>query len=437
VFREPLDADLKRKEITWIAILCLFALAAWQFLATFLGGNADFSPRSYEEKVLFGGLGAILLCSVLYIALREREQRGINQKLLGNLRIAINQLDERLRQLKSLCSTSTELVGSLEKEHICRFTIDALSRQLPASTYAISWTPPEGERLEFKIENANLQKKESSDGDEGEGALKVISVPLKSQEGEGGSLSAARSQQEAEFSQEEVNLLVTFANMAAKALQSAYLHDSLRQSYLSTLRTLLLLLDARDNYTASHAQRVSSLACRLAEYLKLPEDLQAVMQEFAPLHDLGKVGIPDYILMKQSPLTRAEKKACEQHPAVGEQILRPLRPDARALAMIRHHHEGWDGNGYPDGLAGEEIPLLARILHVVDVFDALLSEKPYAQGCSQLQAIEELLANRGRQFDPLVVNAFVALLDEDGAISGKEFVWDPKPLEKIKKAILL
>jgi len=434
VFREPLDADLKRKEITWIAILCLFALAAWQFLAMFLGGSADFSPRSYEEKVLFGGLGAILLCSVLYIAVREREQRELNQKLLANLRVAISQLDERLRQLHSLCTTSTELVGTLEIEHVCRLTVDALSRQLTAKEYVITLNPSRGEGMEFRVDH-NSQRKPAWEEKE-EKALRVISVPLQGHEGEIGTLAAARAQGDKDFSAEEMSLLLTFANMAAKALQSAQLHDELKQSYLSTLRTLLMLLDARDNYTASHAQRVSSLACRLAEYLELPEDLQRIMQEFAVLHDLGKVGIPDYILLKLGTLTRAEKKACEQHPLVGEQILKPLRPDARALAMIRHHHERWDGKGYPDGLGGEGIPLLARILGVVDAYDALLSERPYSGSLNQQQALAELLAHRGSQFDPRIVNAFLALLNEDGAVALEAEDKESAVAPNIKREIL-
>lgn len=420
LFRDPVDADIKRKEITWIAIVCLFVLSAWQFLATFLGSATDFSPRSYEEKVLFGGLGAILLCSVLYIATREREQRLINQRLLFDLRSAMSRLNDRLRQLHQLCTASAELVGTLDAEEICRLTVESLARQLKAGECLLSFLHPQQGWLEFKIRGSELIVEKShaelllSDfhpvGPE-------ISAPLHVNDSTVGTLMAARAPGEAEFCPEEVSLLVTSANMAAKALENARLHEELRESYLSTLRTLIRLLGVKDNYTASHAQRVGALACRLAEQLNLPEEQIQLLEEFAPLHDLGKVAIPDEILLKLTELTPAERRTCEQHPLIGEQILRPLRPDARALEMVRHHHEDWDGQGYPDRLNGMDIPLLARILHVVDSYDAILSQRPYSPGLAPQEALAQIRLGRGREFDPELVEAFVELLQEEGVVA--------------------
>jgi HD-GYP domain-containing protein (c-di-GMP phosphodiesterase class II) len=416
-FRDPVDADVKRKEITWIAILCLFMLAAWQFLATFLGGATDFSPRSYEEKVLFGGLGAILLCSVLYIATQEREQRLLNQRLLSDLREAMSRLNDRVQQLHSLCSTSTEFVGALEPEVICRLTVEALVKQLKAEEYSLTFLHSRRGWMEFKVNGSELIVQE------GERAVlradfhasgPRISAPLQVEDTTVGTLSASRDPGQPDFSPEEMSLLITSANMTANALENARLHEELKESYLSTLRTLIQLLGARDNYTASHAQRVSNLVCRFAERLHLPEEQIQLLEEFAPLHDLGKVGIPDHILLKMGELTVAEKKACEQHPAIGEQILRPLRPDSRALEMVRNHHERWDGSGYPDGLAGEKIPLLARILHIADSYDAILSEKPYSAGMAPHEALAEIRLDAGRQFDPVLAEAFAAMLEEEG-----------------------
>ncbi len=410
MFRDAVDADTKRKEITWVAILCLFSLAAWQFIATFLGGEADFSPRSYEEKVLFGGLGAVLLTSVLYIAVREREQRHLNQRLLRDLREAIGRLNERIVQLHGLCAASAEMVGGLEAEGICRNLLEALTGELPAAQCALRYRHPQRGWLEFRTPDPEL-KLHISD------LRYEVSAPMQINGTAVGVLAASRgASPENGFSPEEKSLLVTLANMGAKALENARLHEELKESYLSSLRTLLGLLGARDNYTATHATRVAALACRLAEYLRLPEDALRLMEEFAPLHDLGKVGIPDGILLKEGPLSAKEREACRQHALIGERILQPLRPDPRALEMVRSHHEGWDGSGYPDGLAGEEIPLLARILHLADAYDALLSERPYSFPILPQQALSEILLSRGREFDPVLAEAFAAMLRDEGVV---------------------
>ena len=415
-FRDPVDADVKRKEITWVAILCLFSLAAWQFVATFLGGAADFTPRSYEEKVLFGGLGAVLLCSVLYIATREREQRQINQRLLTDLRVAMGRLNERVHQLHELSSASSELVGMLDTDAICRLTVESLAKQLQAQC-ALAFQQRSG-WVEFYTTDDELtvaKRELAKPNAELRLTAHELSAPLQINENSRGILAVWRSAEAPGFSSEDMCLLATSANLAAKALENASLHQELKEGYLSTLQTLVQLLGARDNYTACHAQRVSSLVGQLAEYLALPEESLQLLEQFAPLHDLGKVGIPDEILLKVGKLAPAERRICEQHPQTGEQILRPMRPDPRALEMVRHHHERWDGRGYPDGLAGEQIPFLARMLHIVDSFDAILSERPYSPSASATEALAQIYQGSGIEFDPMLVEAFSAMLQEDAA----------------------
>lgn len=417
-FRDPVDADLKRKEITWIAILCLVVLAAWQFLATFLGSATDFSPRSYEEKVLFGGLGAILLCSVFYIATREREQRLLNQRLLGNLRETMECLNERLRQLNLLCSASTDLVGASDVDEICRIAIESLARQLKTEACSLTFLHPQKGALEYRFRDSELKVRKVDDEVplvEDSPSGHEISAPLIVDDVTVGTMTAVRAQEDPDFCSEEMSLLITSANMASKALEDAKLHEELKRSYLSTLRTLIMMLGARDNYTATHAQRVGSLACRFAEYLQLPEDAIKVLEEFAVLHDLGKIGVPDHVLLKFETLSPKERAACEQHPVIGEQILAPLRPDPRALQMVRNHHEAWDGTGYPDGLAEEEIPFLARLLHIVDSYDAILSDKPYSLAASVQEALAEIRIGSGRQFDPHLARQFIAMLQDEYA----------------------
>jgi HD-GYP domain-containing protein (c-di-GMP phosphodiesterase class II) len=201
--------------------------------------------------------------------------------------------------------------------------------------------------------------------------------------------------------------------MASRALESAHLHAELRENYLATVRSLVLSLDARDNYAATHGQRVASLALRMAEHMGLPESATRDIEVFAPLHDVGKIGIRDDVLMKRGPLTEQEREACRMHCLIGDRIIRPLKPGRDALALIRNHHESWDGRGYPDGLAGEAIPLLARIVRVADCYDALVSERPHGAVMSEQEALAHFQMQAGSQYDPAIVDVFAAVLQEE------------------------
>ena len=145
----------------------------------------------------------------------------------------------------------------------------------------------------------------------------------------------------------------------------------------SVLCTLGLIVEGRDPYTVGHCERLAEDASALGRHLGLDEDAVVALRRGGYLHDLGKIAVPDEILKKGSDLTLSEWQVMKQHPATGESICRPLKSFRLILPIIRSHHEHWNGSGYPDGLRGEEIPLLARILQVVDVYDALRTERPY------------------------------------------------------------
>jgi HD-GYP domain-containing protein (c-di-GMP phosphodiesterase class II) len=146
--------------------------------------------------------------------------------------------------------------------------------------------------------------------------------------------------------------------------------------------------------------------------MALPESATRDIEVFAPLHDVGKIGIRDDILMKRGPLTESEREACRRHCLIGDRIIRPLKPGRDALALVRNHHESWDGRGYPDGLVGEAIPLLARIVKVADCYDALVSERPYGAVMSEEEAVAHFRMQAGAQYDPVVVDALAAVLRE-------------------------
>jgi diguanylate cyclase (GGDEF)-like protein len=178
---------------------------------------------------------------------------------------------------------------------------------------------------------------------------------------------------------------------------------------LSTIYALAATLEARDKYTYGHSRRVSRYAVAVAEALKLAPEQVAVISAAALLHDIGKVGIPDHVLNKEGALLDEEWELLKQHPRLSATIVGHVPSLSACLAAVRHHHERWDGAGYPSGLKGESIPLEARILSVTDAFEAMISERPYRQALTFKQAVFELEKCSGTQFDPTVVKAFIPI----------------------------
>jgi putative nucleotidyltransferase with HDIG domain len=183
--------------------------------------------------------------------------------------------------------------------------------------------------------------------------------------------------------------------------------------YLSTIETLATAIDAKDQVTHGHIRRVQRFALGLAERLDVQDVLQLkAIEAAALLHDMGKLVVPEHILNKPGRLTPAEFEKMKLHASVGAQILGSIDFPYPVVPIVRHHHENWDGTGYPDGLRGTTIPLGARILSVVDCFDALTSDRPYRPRLSDQEAVRILLQRRGSMYDPLVVDTFIAAKDE-------------------------
>ena len=179
------------------------------------------------------------------------------------------------------------------------------------------------------------------------------------------------------------------------------------------LQGLVNAVDAKDAYTRGHAQAVTEGALLLARELGLSTEVCSALRIAGLLHDVGKIGIPEAILGKPGRLSEDEFAVMRRHPVIGVEICRPLRSRLvrQALPIIRHHHERIDGRGYPDGLAGDAIPLLARIAAISDAYDAMTSDRPYRPGMSPAQALEILLRGAGTQWDAGLVHTFIDLLD--------------------------
>ncbi|MCP2015416.1 putative nucleotidyltransferase with HDIG domain [Deinococcus sp. HSC-46F16] len=226
------------------------------------------------------------------------------------------------------------------------------------------------------------------------------------------------------FSPRDEELLVTFANAGTVTLQRTYETARAAATREGALLALGLALEARDYETQGHTGRTVALSMRLGRALGLDESAQDHLRQGAYLHDIGKLSVPDDILLKPGPLTPEERRQMQRHVLTGEALVRriPTMPP-EVLEVVRSHHERWDGAGYPDGLAGEAIPALARVFSVIDVFDALTHQRPYRAPLSVPGALALIRAEAGRQFDPRVVGAFLTLFAQGtGSGAGPEAV---------------
>ncbi|MBW2147273.1 MAG: response regulator [Deltaproteobacteria bacterium] len=240
-----------------------------------------------------------------------------------------------------------------------------------------------------------------------------ISVPLLIKGEVLGVINAADKEDGISFSKNEMNLLSAVAQRAALCLENLALYESVYNNLVDTLRSLVSTIEAKDSYTKLHSARVTQWSVEIATALNIDKEDIDIIQFAGYLHDIGKIGIPDSILMKPGRLTVEEYDLIKTHPAIGEKIVKPLDLLPKERDLIRHHHERWDGKGYPDGLAGEDIPLLARIMAIADSFDAMTSDRVYRKAKGVKDALYELNQCAGSQFDPFVVETFLALQEQN------------------------
>ncbi len=219
----------------------------------------------------------------------------------------------------------------------------------------------------------------------------------------------------------EKDFLGRVAEQIAFALERTYIQRDLRLTnaelmikYNAMIEGLSRALELRDLETDGHTRRVSLLMMRLVEYMPIPADQWDAIRQGALLHDIGKIGIPDAILLKPGSLTTQERKVMQQHVVYGYNILAPIISARHTLDIVLYHHERWDGSGYPHHLKGEQIPSVARLFAVVDVFDALSSDRPYRAAWAHSQVLDYIKKQSGHQFDPQVVESFLQIAEKRG-----------------------
>ncbi|MGB9628363.1 MAG: HD domain-containing phosphohydrolase [Thermodesulfobacteriota bacterium] len=243
----------------------------------------------------------------------------------------------------------------------------------------------------------------------------LICVPVKVKGKVIGVLEAINKKGGEEFNKEDLSLFTSLSDQVAIALDNSRLYQELEEMFFQTAESLADAIEKRDPYTGGHTQRVTSYSLAIANYLSLGPLEKKWLKIASVLHDVGKIGIEDQILRKPAQLTPEEFNLIKRHSNMGAEIIEHIRQLKEIVPGVKYHHEQMNGKGYPEGLKGEDIPLLAKIVAVADTYDAMTTDRPYRSALSKKTAIEELKKCSGTQFDQEVVNAFV-LAYEKGEI---------------------
>ncbi len=360
------------------------------------------------------------LKNILENVMRREEKEQSEQKLTKPL---VRLLKQKIREQTILFTISDRLTGCRSLSELYQEILNLalhftsshkgvlyladLSRSvlLPTVWEGQEGTPPEF-RLEYRdnpIVKASLENMPYLSCRD---SRSFLVVPFSVRGEFLGSLVLERSKA---FDQEDLFVCTLIVERASPLVENFILYESIFLNLHDSLRALVKALEAKDPYTKEHSERVTSLALELARFIGLSETEIESLRFAGHLHDIGKVGIQDHILLKPGKLTKDEYEVIKRHPLIGAEIVGHISLLKEEVLIIKHHHERWDGRGYPDLLQGEKIPFLARILAVADTYDAMTSERPYRPSLPHNVALEEIRRNAGLQFDPQVVEAFLDL----------------------------
>ena len=238
----------------------------------------------------------------------------------------------------------------------------------------------------------------------------ILCVPLTLRDQPIGVVSVFRPDSTRSFSEDDQTLVANVSSQVAVAVENYRLNMDVERTYVETIMALALAVEAKDPYSAGHSKRVGFYAMKIAEAMGLDAEFQQVLNHAGMLHDIGKIGIKDSILLKTEPLTPEEERIMHQHAVIGEAIVKPVHSLQKVGQLVLHHHERFDGTGYPANLQRDTIPLGARILAVADSYDAMVTDRPYRKRLSFEAANAELRKCAGTLFDPQVVQAFLKVL---------------------------
>ena len=238
----------------------------------------------------------------------------------------------------------------------------------------------------------------------------VICVPIETPDRAVGCIYADTTGEGEPFTRHDLELLLAIGRQAGVAVQRVQFSDQLRQMLRGTVRALAAAIEAKDDYTRGHSERVTAYALQIGSAMALDEEELRTLELAGFLHDVGKIGVPENILRKAGPLTQEEYEIVKQHPSLGANIVRNIDGAEKIARVVLHHHERWDGKGYPDALDGDKPPVLSRILTVADAFDAMSSQRPYRDRLALEKVMRTMREGAGRQFDPNIVDVFLRIM---------------------------
>jgi HD-GYP domain-containing protein (c-di-GMP phosphodiesterase class II) len=256
-----------------------------------------------------------------------------------------------------------------------------------------------------------------------ENRLSFMCAPLKTRDKIIGVINISH-ENEIHYTAEDLKFFTSLASQGAMVIENARLYSQLHNTFLATASVLAETVEKRDPYTGGHTKRVMNYALAIGQGLALSENEMTRLRLAAILHDIGKIGVRDRILLKKAELDQEEIKDIKTHTILGEEILKSIDHLDDILPGVRHHHERYDGSGYPDGLAGENIDIAARIIAVADAYDAMTTDRPYREALSHKRAVAEIRKGANTQFDPRVVEVFLKTIDstenkrEESVING-------------------
>lgn len=402
-----------------------------------IGNGSDKTDR-YSVKLAGGeigwvngnGNGSSIAALLAFLAERELTRKSLANEILDNY-----------KEINLLYNVSEKMVGCLDSKEVTKLIIDEALGIINGSCASALLLDEKTGRLETvyaigipRILSSDIEAMKPGEGIAGnifltgQGEIindvmsdprfvkrandirSLICVPLKTKDKVIGVICIS-STESASYTAHELKLLTALALQGAVAIENARLYEELRETFLATVQTLAEAVEKRDPYTAGHTLRVMTYSLVVGEVLGLSKKEMNDLELSAILHDIGKIGIRDIVLLKEGKLTDEEYKIMMRHSEFGEEILRHIKQLKDIIPGVKGHHERYDGKGYPDGLHGDNIPFIARILAVTDTFDAMTSDRPYRKGLNAKIAFEELKRCAGAQFDKDVVNAFIKIYD--------------------------
>ncbi len=379
--------------------------------------QAEFSQKEKDDLLLR------LALAQRKLSLTAHKLDARNQELAAIYRLSATIGSER--HTNRLCEqTALEICRTLGVETVCVFLRDAPAGDLVTAAACIGGSEPDNGQVRVKAGDGLLWEVMKTGkhlhlpGDRVSPKLSCgkragLAVPIKTKGKTLGVIYVCGKLNGQEFSARERGMLSGIASQAAVALDNAALHHDFENLLVGVAWSFAAALDAKSRWTAGHSKRVTQYAVSIAEELNQGDDFVHTVQTCGLLHDIGKIGIPEAILDKPDRITREERRTICEHASLGAAILQHIDTFLPVIPGVRHHHERWDGDGFPDGLAGGQIPLLARVLAVADAFDAITSDRPYRSRRGRVEAFEEIKRCSGSQFDPLVVEAFADVGSND------------------------